>query len=248
MAWGTKGKPGGRQAEVTAKIKLGSGGSVSCRPLELLNSRPAPLPILPNQVFVITIASELILSSHQKAQTWVQDVLSFRLRMAERLVRASVNATPPGTTGTLIHHFLLPPISILYNCNQLSIPKDAYCDKYWPDSNVRAVADSKLLHDLLDAGAGQTATLLLLAHQAYDHLGWSGWARLMKNMSDDSSLGIAYMYTFPLFVVQHADLYSVPTKTLNVVEIVLYMALMDSTMSSRSPIRRCSHLHTIFLV
>jgi len=43
VEWGTQGKPGGRQAEVTAKITLGS-GSVSCRPLELLNSLPTALP------------------------------------------------------------------------------------------------------------------------------------------------------------------------------------------------------------
>ena len=51
---GTQGKLGGRQAEVTAKIKLGS-GSVSCRPLELLNSLPAALPANLDQVFIITV-------------------------------------------------------------------------------------------------------------------------------------------------------------------------------------------------
>jgi hypothetical protein len=206
VEWGTKGKPGGRQAEVTAKITLGSGGSVSCRPLELFNSLPAALPTNPNQVFIITVASESILGSHQKAQTWVQDVLHFRLRMSERVLRASINATSPGTTRTLIRQFLLPPVSLLHNRTQLSISKDMYSN-YWPDSTVRAVSDSKLLQDLLESGAGQTATLVLLAHQAYDHLGWVSWAHLMRNMSDESSFGIAYMYVFPLFMVGYTDLY-----------------------------------------
>ena len=162
-------KPGGRQAEVTAKIKLGS-GSVSCRPLELLNSLPAALPANLDQVFIITVASE---SSHQNARTWVQDVLHFKLRMPERVVRASISATSTGTTRTLIYQFLLPPVSLLHNSTQLSISKDTYSN-YWPDSTIRAVSDSKLLQDLLESGARQTATLLLLAHQAYDHLGWVG--------------------------------------------------------------------------
>jgi len=246
VEWGTHGKPGGRQAEVTAKIKLGSGATASCRPLELLNTFPAPLPVNPSQVFVVTIASELTLGSHQKAQTWVQDVLDFRLRMSERVVRTSIEATPPGTTRALIHQFLLPPMSLLHNSDGLSISNDAY-DKYWPNSTVRALSDSKRLQELLDSGAGQTSTLLLLAHQAYDHLGWVGWAHLMRNMSDDSSFGIAYMYVFSPFIVEYSDLYSGPTKMLNVVEIVLYMVLTDSTISSHSPMHRCSCSQTIFL-
>ena len=192
MEWGTNGKPGGRQAEVSVKIKLGSGTTVSCRPLELLNGLPAVLPMNPSQVFIITIASELILGSQQKARTWVHDVLDFRLRMSERVVRTSIHATSQGTTRTLIHQFLLPPMSLLHDRIRLSISKDKY-DKYWPDPAVRAVSDSNLLQDLLDSGAGQMATLVLLAHQAYDHLGWIGWARLMRNLSDDSLFGIAYM-------------------------------------------------------
>jgi hypothetical protein len=70
---------------------------------------------------------------------------------------------------------------------------------------------------------------------------------LMKNMSDDSLFGIAYMYMLPIFLVEYADLYSVPTRMLNVVEIVPYTALMESTTSSLSPICRCNHSQTIFL-
>ena len=192
MEWGTKGKPGGRQAEVTVKIKMATGASVSCRPLELLNYLPPALPSHPNQVFIVTMASESILGSNPKAETWVQDVLDFRLRMSERVVRTSVDSTCPGASQTIIHQFLLPPLSLLYNQSHLSVSKNAY-DKYWPDSPVQPVSDSKILQDLLDSGAGKTATLLLLAHQAYDYLGWVGWAHLMENMSKDSLFGIAYM-------------------------------------------------------
>jgi hypothetical protein len=166
--------------------------------------------------------------------------------MSERVVRTLISATSPGTTRTLIYQFLLPPVSLLHNRTQLSISKDAYSN-YWPDSTVRAVSDAKLLQDLLESGAGQTTTLLLLAHQAYDHLGWIGWAHLMRNMSDESSFGIAYMYVFPLFMVGYTDLYSGPTKMLNVVEIVLYTALMDSTISSHSPMHHSSHSQIICL-
>jgi hypothetical protein len=231
---------------VTAKIRLGSGGSVSCRPLELLNSLPAALPTNLDQVFIITFASESILGSHQKARTWVQDVLHFRLRMSERVVRASINATPTGTTRTVIRQFLLPPVSLLHNRTWLSISKDAYSN-YWPDSTVRAVADSQLLQDLLESGVEQTTTLLLLAHQAYDHLGWVGWAHMMRNMSAESLFGIAYMYMFPRFIFIYTDLYSGPTKTSNVVEIVLCTAHMDSTISSHSPTHRSNHSQTTFL-
>jgi hypothetical protein len=124
VEWGTKGTLGGRQAEVSAKIKLGSGAAVSCRPLELLNSLPALLPMHLNEVFNVTIASDLILGSHQQAQTWVQDVLNFRLRMSERVACTSIDATPP--TYTLIHQFVLPPMLLLHNLNHLSISKDTY--------------------------------------------------------------------------------------------------------------------------
>jgi len=86
----------------------------------------------PNQVFIVTIASDLILGSHQKVQTWVQDVLGLRLRMSGRVVRTSINATTPGTTRPLIHQFLLPPMSLFHNRNRLSISKDTYA-RYWPD-------------------------------------------------------------------------------------------------------------------
>ncbi len=146
-----------------------------------------------------------MLGSHQNARTWVQDVLHFRLRMSERVVRASISATSPGTTRTLIYQFLLPPVSLLHNRTQLSISKDAYSN-YWPDSTVRAVSDAKLLQDLLESGTRQTATLLLLAHQPYDHLGWIGWAHLMRNMSDESSFGIAYICTYFLYILKFMGL------------------------------------------
>jgi hypothetical protein len=91
--WGTKGKPGGRKAEVTAKIKIAFGGSASCRPLEFVNSSPALLPTRPVQVLVLTVASEAMATNNQKSRAWVEDILSFRLRMSERLVCTSVNAS-----------------------------------------------------------------------------------------------------------------------------------------------------------
>lgn len=200
--WGTKGKPGGRHAEVTAKIKIASGASMSCRPLELVNSSPAPLPTFSSQVLVITVASEVMTASLQKSRAWVEDILDFRLRMSERLVRATVGASfnctasvVSETSPTLIRQFLLPPMSLLSNLDRLSISKSAY-DQFWPDSSVRTVSDLESLQNLLESGNAQAATLVLLGHQAYDHLGWIGWARMMRNMSDGSSFGIAYMYTF----------------------------------------------------
>jgi hypothetical protein len=206
--WGTKGKPGGRKAEVTAKIKIASGGSASCRPLELVNSSPAPLPTRPDQVLVLTVASEAMATNNQKSRAWVEDILGFRLRMSERLVRASVNASFncgasvfAGASPTLVRQFLLPPMSVLSRLDRLSVSKATY-DKFWPDSSVRTVSDSVQLQNLLDSGNAQAATLVLLAHQAYDHLGWIGWAHLMRKMSADSSFGIAYMYP----ILQHPAL------------------------------------------
>jgi hypothetical protein len=202
VTWGTKGQLGGRRAEVTAKIKVASGGSISCRPLELVNASPPCLPVFPSQVLIITVASEAMVTNTQKSRTWVEDTLDFRLRMSERLVRASISSSFncrasvfAGASLTLIRQFLLPPMSLLSNLNQLSISKGAY-ENYWPDETVRAISDSEPLQNLLGSGNTQTATLVLLAHQAYDHLGWAGWARLMRKMSDDSSFGIAYMYVF----------------------------------------------------
>jgi hypothetical protein len=65
VAWGTKGQLGGRRAEVTAKIKVVSGGSISCRPLELVNASPPCLPIFPSQVLIITVASEAMVTNTQ---------------------------------------------------------------------------------------------------------------------------------------------------------------------------------------
>jgi hypothetical protein len=136
----------------------------------------------------------------QKSRTWVQNTLEFRLRMSERLVRASISSSFnrnasvfEGAALTLTRQFLLPPMSLLSNLNQISVSRNAY-DKYWPDESARTISDAEALQNLLDSGNALSATLVLLAHQAYDHLGWVGWAHLMRNMSDDSSFGIAYMY------------------------------------------------------
>jgi hypothetical protein len=135
VEWGTKGKPGGWQAEVIVKIKMATGALVSCRPLELLNYLPPALLLHPNQVFIVTMASESILDSNPKAETWVQDILNFRLRISEHVVCTSVDSTCPRASQTIIHQFLLPPLLLLYNQNHLSVSKNAY-DKYWPDSPV----------------------------------------------------------------------------------------------------------------
>lgn len=175
---------------------------MSCRPLELVNSSPAPLPTPPVQVFVITVASELMIANRKKSRAWVEDILDFRLRMSERLVRATVGASFhcnasvfPETSSTLVRQFLLPPMSLLSNLDRFSISKSAY-DQFWPDSSARTVSDLESLLNFLESGNAQAATLVLLGHQAYDHLGWIGWAHMMRNMSDGSSFGIAYMYTF----------------------------------------------------
>jgi hypothetical protein len=68
VKWGTKGKPGCQQAEVTCEDQTQLWSTISCRPLELLNNMPAPLPMHLNEVFIVMIMSNLILGSHQNAQ------------------------------------------------------------------------------------------------------------------------------------------------------------------------------------
>src|ERR1700676_3747402 len=41
-----------------------SGDIISCRPLECIHSSPYPLPILPAQVFIVTVASETMATTN----------------------------------------------------------------------------------------------------------------------------------------------------------------------------------------
>jgi hypothetical protein len=49
---------------------------------------------------------------------------------------------------------------------------------------------------LNDQGNNQINTLVLLAHQAYNHLGWIQWAGQMSRMSASSTFGIGYVCVF----------------------------------------------------
>jgi hypothetical protein len=201
--WGNKGKEGRRDSEISARIQPFMGGAaVNCRPMERIGSKPYPLPFDPTEVFVLTVAAELMTSQSGKTRKWVEETLDFRLRISERLVRTCISTSfghsasiYPTTARTLISHFLLPPMSSIAGFTRFNIPKSTY-SPLWPDESARPIRDCIPLQNILDSGNGQRDTLIVLGHHCYDHIGWIGWARQMCNMSNNSMFGIGYTFVF----------------------------------------------------
>jgi hypothetical protein len=63
-------------------------------------------------------------------------------------------------------------------------------NSFWLNQAIRPVNDALSLQQLLDTGNDQTNTLVILAHQGCNMLGWMGWAKQMSCMSEMSSFGI----------------------------------------------------------
>jgi hypothetical protein len=196
VEWGTKNAPDRRGSEVSAKIKTISATSVSCRPIQYINATPVSLAIYPAQVLIVSIASASISASTNQTQRHME-ILENRLCWSERLVRMSVstsfqtNASVHSTNAPIqIRQFLLPPIFLLSE-SRFTVPKTQY-NSFWPNQAIRPVNDALSLQQLLDTGNDQTNTLVVLAHQGCNILGWMGWAKQMSCMSEMSSFGIAY--------------------------------------------------------
>ena len=216
VKWGTKQGIQSRSSEITARIRTISGDTHSCRPLERIDSSPCPLPILPHQVFILTSASEIMSTTNGKMQDYVHGSLSQKLRLSERLVRACISSTFQRTATVFtatdriqIHQFLLPPVSLL-PCVPFNVHRSCYA-KVWPDESTRIIQDCQQLQSILDDGNNQPDTLVLLAHQAYNHFGWIDWAAQMSRMSRNSTFGICYMcvpcstFCIPLHLFPRAD-------------------------------------------
>jgi hypothetical protein len=205
--WGTKDSEGKRDSEVTAKIKTVQGASFSCRPLELIGSSPCHLPTQPHSIFVFTVTAEAMATKKDKARDHVHGPLTTRLHMSERLVRAAIAASFDTPTGAApipqLRHFLAPPLSLL-GSSEFLVAREEY-NAYWPSDTSTPVADYTALQFLLESGHNQADTLVLVAHQAYNYLGWVEWAKKMSKMSGNSSFGIGYMYVHPLYLFSRVD-------------------------------------------
>jgi hypothetical protein len=90
VLWGTKPGTQTRSAEISTKIQTIDGDFLSCRPLERTNSSPCLLPTLPEQVFILTVASETMVTRNGKIQVYVDGPLSLNLKISKRLVRACI--------------------------------------------------------------------------------------------------------------------------------------------------------------
>jgi len=194
IAWGaaeTSHSPG----SVTAKIKSVDGKFISCRPLELVGSKPAALFHIPQQILVITLPAAAIQYRPNKAQKYLPG-LEYKLQMSERLIRCTiqthhdviVSARNP-LAPVQIRHFLLPPHNSSLNIQVPNVHRDQYA-KAWP-SSVN-VSDGKDLFKLFNNGNNGVDTLVLLAHSAYQNTGITQWAHEMRHFSNGSSFGIAY--------------------------------------------------------
>jgi hypothetical protein len=198
IEWGTKQGIQARSSEVTARIRTISGDAYSCRPLEHIDSSPCPLPIVPHQVFILTSASAIMATTNGKIEGYVHRPLSLKLKLSERLVRACISSSFQRTASVFsvtnriqIHQFLVPPVSLLS-----LVPFDIHRSRYgkvWPDQSSRIIQDCQQLQSILNDGNNQADTLVLLAHQAYNHMGWVQWAGQMSRMSENSSFGIGYV-------------------------------------------------------
>lgn len=200
VLWGTKPGTQTRSAEISTKIQTIDGDFLSCRPLERTNSSPCLLPTLPEQVFILTVASETMVTRNGKIQVYVDGPLSLNLKISERLVRACIFSSfqRPASIFPALNHvqicqFLLPPMSLLLSQDRFLDDPAAY-NASWPDQSIRPVLDSVSLQNLFDGGNNNTDTLVLLAHHAYNHFGWIGWAKQMRNMSPNSSFGMGFVY------------------------------------------------------
>jgi hypothetical protein len=198
VEWGTKQGIQARKSEITARINTISGDKYSCRPLELVDSSPFPLPLVPTQVFIITTASEIVATTNGKVEGYVHGPLSLKLKLSERLVRACISSSFCLTASVLpapnhiqIRQFLMPPLSLL-PLVAFDIHRSHY-GNVWPDQSTRIIQHCRQLQAILLNGNNQINTLILLAHQAYNHLGWIQWAKQMSGMSPDSSFGIGYV-------------------------------------------------------
>jgi hypothetical protein len=199
IRWGSQTRTGHRDSQISSQILPITGGpDINCRPMERIGSSPYPIPFDPAEVFVLTVASELVMTRSGKTKKWVEQTLELRLRLSDRLIRTSIMASfshPAsifqGTAPTLISHFLLPPISAISGVTRFKVQKNSY-GRIWPDESMRPVRDCVEVQNLLDCGNDQKVTLVLLAHRGYDHIGWIGWAEQMRNMSVNSMFGIGY--------------------------------------------------------
>jgi hypothetical protein len=196
VQWGTKKGTQNRSSEITTKIETISGEVLSCRPLERIESFPCPLLNEPSQVFILTVASEIMVTPNGKVHAYIHGPLSLYLKLSERLVRACIYSSFrrtasvfPALDSVHIRQFLLAPMSQL--AQDRFLPSH-YSNDAWLDQSVRPVCDGHSLQILLDNGNNGTDTLILLAHGAYNHTGWSGWAALMSKMSACSSFGFAF--------------------------------------------------------
>jgi hypothetical protein len=126
---------------------VASGGSASCRPLELVNSSPAPLSVHLVQVLVLTVASKAMATNNQKSRAWVEDILGVRLRMSNDLyghlptilstavLESSLELVPPSCANFFCRQCLCYPASI----SSLSL-RPCMTNKYWPDLYILILA------------------------------------------------------------------------------------------------------------
>ena len=204
IQWGTKKGTQNRSSEITTKIETISGEVISCRPLERVESYPCPLLNEPSQVFILTVASEIMVTPNGKVRAYIQGPLPLYLKLSERLIRTCIYSSfqrtasvLPGLNSVHIRQFLLAPMSQLQQDRFLP---SSYSNNAWLDQSVRPVCDGHSLQILLDNGNNGMDTLILLAHGAYNHTGWKGWATLMCKMSACSSLGVAFACAILFFL------------------------------------------------
>jgi hypothetical protein len=103
------------------------------------------LPFDPTKVFVLTVASELIMTRSGKVQKWAEQTLDLRLQLSEHLICMLIMASFSHSASifqrtalTSILHFLLLPISALSGTTHFDVLKTLY-SCIWPNESIHPV-------------------------------------------------------------------------------------------------------------
>ena len=143
--WGSQTGTGHQDSQIMLQIVPISGGpDINCWPMEHIGTSLYLFPFDPTKVFVLTVASELIMTRSGKVQKWAEQTLDLRLQLSEHLICMLIMASfshPAsifqGTALTSILHFLLP-ISAISGTTHFDVLKTLY-SCIWPDESIHPV-------------------------------------------------------------------------------------------------------------